>query len=65
MRNDFVNIQGGRISLGGRIMDCHPPPLKPPLNQAKNVPVVRPSSPIENLGKSVMGFMSYGRTYKQ
>ena len=32
-------------------------------NQAKNIPVVLPSSPIQIWGKSVQGFMSYDQTY--
>ena len=35
------------------------------LNQAKNVPVVLPSSPIKIQGKSANGFISYDRTDKQ
>ena len=34
-------------------------------NQAKNIPVDLPSSPIKIWGKSVQGFLSYDRTKKQ
>ena len=34
-------------------------------NQAKNIPMGLPSSPIKMLGKSVQGFRNYDRTYKQ
>ena len=34
-------------------------------NQAKNIPVVLPSSPIKIWGKSVQWFLSYDRSYKQ
>ena len=34
-------------------------------NQAKNIPVGLPSSPIKIWGKSVQGFRSYERTIKQ
>ena len=34
-------------------------------SQAKNIPVVLPSSPIKIRGKSVKGFLSYDRTNKQ
>ena len=34
-------------------------------NQAKHIPVIPPSFPIEILGKSVQGFQSHDRTSKQ
>ncbi len=33
-------------------------------NQAKNIPLVLPSSPIERWGKSIQGFMRYDWTHK-